>query len=190
MTLTWKALQAKKSRERVTKHRRCKKLKKGYDDAVRNDIQRKLKMQQKQKSNNILNDDSPQYIEDLHHDEPFKFKEELKMWAVKHNITKRAINDLLQILVLSGFNLPKDSRTLLETPTHVDIKQLSIGNLWYQGVVTCLSSVFQYLNRDISIRLDFNFDGVPLFDSSKKTFWPILSSIRGKFIKLNCLYLQ
>lgn len=33
------------------------------------------------------------------------------------------------------------------------------------------------LNRNISISLNFNVDGLPIFKSSKQTFWPILATI-------------
>lgn len=110
------------------------------------------------------------------------FQHSLKEWAVKHRITKMALNDLLSILITAGFcYLPKDSRTLMKTPTHVEICNLSSGQMWYRGISFSLFQIFQNLRNDISIYLDFNFDGVPLFDSSSKCFWPIIVSIRGDF---------
>lgn len=91
-----------------------------------------------------------------------------------------ALNDLLSLLITAGFcYLPKDSRTLMKTPTHVDIRNLSQGQMWYRGISLCLFQIFQKLDSDISIYLDFNFDGVPLFESSSKCFWPIIGSVRG-----------
>lgn len=52
--------------------------------------------------------------------------------------------------------------------------------MWYRGISKNLEQIFQKINNDISIYLDFNFDGVSLFNSSSKCFWPIIVSIRGK----------
>lgn len=103
-------------------------------------------------------------------------------WIFRHHITKSATSDLLKILNFAGLNfLPKDSRTLLKTPTHVPISKLSNGQLWYNGIEKCLRDTFDRLDRDISVTLDFNFDGLPIYESSNKQFWPILSSMRGIF---------
>ena len=37
----------------------------------------------------------------------------LASWSINHNCTRSYVNDLLAVLRNSGFNLPKDSRTLL-----------------------------------------------------------------------------
>lgn len=58
--------------------------------------------------------------------------ERLRRWALKYNISKRAISELLTILISLGMNwLPKDSRTLLSTPRHVEMSNLTNGKLWY-----------------------------------------------------------
>lgn len=55
---------------------------------------------------------------------------DLSDWALQHNITTRAQNDLLRILRLHNMNVPKDSRTLLKTPRSgsIEIKQCSGGD--------------------------------------------------------------
>lgn len=113
----------------------------------------------------------------------FDIRGKLRFWAAKHRISHLAINDLLSILNCTGFNfLPKDSRTLMQTPTAVEIASLENGKLWYRGIRTCLNDVLSKRNRDTVITLDFNFDGMPLFNSSKLQFWPILSAIQGSII--------
>lgn len=58
--------------------------------------------------------------------------ERLRCWAIKYNISKRAVSELLTILIALGMNwLPKDSRTLLSTPRHIEMSCLSNGKLWY-----------------------------------------------------------
>lgn len=59
-------------------------------------------------------------------------KERLRRWALKYNISKRAVSDLLTILISLGLNwLPKDSRTLLSTPRYIEMSNLTNGKLWY-----------------------------------------------------------
>lgn len=59
-------------------------------------------------------------------------KERLRLWALKYNISKRAVSELLKILITLGMTwLPKDSRTLLSTPRHIHMTDLTNGKLWY-----------------------------------------------------------
>lgn len=102
-------------------------------------------------------------------------------WIIDYGIAARAVNGLLSILnSFGGQSLPKDSRTLLKTDTKIEIVSKAGGDFWYNGFRKCLLRVFGHLDEDKSIRLKFNMDGLPLFKSSKHTFWPILCSIHGK----------
>lgn len=169
---------AAKIRERVQKHRRLKKLKEKY----KNDVY--FELQKRNLSDAGENCDAPikkTSIFEKKDEENFDFQKNLKKWAVKHRITKMAINDLLSILIAAGFYyLPKDSRTFMYTPTYVKINKLSKGQMWYRGISDNLNQIFRKITDNISIYLDFNFDGVPLYNSSTKCFWPIIASIRGK----------
>lgn len=82
--------------------------------------------------------------------------------------------------------MPKDSRTFLKTPRKVPIDVLSKGSLWYYGVKIQLEQILRKKISSINIldtiHLDFNFDGVELFDGSNKCFWPMIASIRGIFL--------
>lgn len=133
--------------------------------------------------NNSSCGSTDQTVTNENEDVTLDFKEKIMCWSVKHCITRRALNDLLSILVVYGFSfLPKDSRTLMKTPVNVDIRKLSKGKLWYYGIKSHLQLIFQNIRSDIKLTLDFNFDGVELFNSSKKCFWPIIASIRGENI--------
>lgn len=166
---------APQTRERVRKHRKFNKIKEIHEENVRD-------MNLKEQSN-VDNSEQTNIHENK---SDFDIEEELKYWAVKHKITKRAINDLLAILVLAGFTcFPKDSRTLMKTPTNVDIRPLSSGKLWYNGIGNTLTRVLGNCNHDMTIHLNFNFDGLPLFDSSVLQFWPILCSIHGDYYTLS-----
>lgn len=181
----------KLNRNRVKKHRVKTKLLNEYENAVRLEMNKRISEQ------NALNSGStsvnPEIIKvDQHENEKnFNLENALQIWALKHRITHMAVKDLLSILNSAGISsefgkpLPKDSRTVLKTPAHVDIQTLTVGNLWYRGVQKCLENIFKNINRDVTITLNFNFDGVPLYNSSKICFWPILPSIRGSLLTVN-----
>lgn len=186
MAVTHKSTaKAAKSLERVRKHRRLKKLKEKYQNSVYLELQRRNQEEYDNEQNGANENIA---ICEGSSDENFHFENSLKGWAVKHRITKMALNDLLSILITAGFGfLPKDSRTFMKTPSHVDIHELSKGQMWYRGISDNLQQIFLKINGDICIHLDFNFDGVPLFNSSSKCFWPIIVSIRGR-LKLQCYH--
>lgn len=108
-------------------------------------------------------------------------EEKLRRWSCENRISKRAVDGLLSVLNSAGMKfLPKNHRTLLKTPTNIEINEVAGGKLWYNGLTKCLINVFSTLNQDITIKLNFNIDGLPIFNSSKMSFYPILASIHGK----------
>lgn len=175
------SLKASKARNRVRKHREKKKLQKFYENQIRVEIERRERLE-------LVNDNSDSDIifneQAIYSTGEFNTRENLQKWKVKHHVKGLAINDLLPILISAGIRkLPRDSRTLMKTPKNVEYLQLSSGQLWYGGLRKGLEVVFQNLkfssNDPTEICLDFNFDGVPLFNSSTLCFWPILAAIRG-----------
>lgn len=108
---------------------------------------------------------------------------DLRTWAIEKNINKRAVTALLKILRSAGINfLPKDSRTLLETPRQVNIVNLAGGRYWHNGLDKCLTGIFSKLSMNLCIELNINIDGLPLFKSSPLVLWPILANIHGECI--------
>lgn len=161
---------------RVQKYRRIQRQKAMYEEQV---VQR-IRTYDEMRGNKVSSEEIA--VNSNLSAEEFDLRDNLKAWAGKHHITHMAIKDLLQILRAAGFNsMCKDSRTLMHTPVCVNIRPLSDGKLWYRGLYNCLEDVFFEINHEISITLDFNFDGLPLFSSSKLQFWPILSSIQGAY---------
>lgn len=161
------------TRNRVRKYRRRVRNRKIYEEKIQKHI--------KENCEEVLNDDNIPENEPLKNTE-IGIEDKLRDWAIKHRITKWAINDLLGILIFFGFTyLPKDSRTLMKTPTDIVINTLTNGKMWYHGIQKTLSKIFEKCSKELVIRLDFNFDGMPLFDSSTTQFWPIIYSIRGMF---------
>lgn len=165
------SLNSKQTRKRVLKSRKLKKIKETYEREVQSHL------------NAISNEDIQQtdeFFESEDEDSTSDLADALKSWAVTHRIKHVAINSLLKILRTSGMSLlPKDCRTLLKTPQSVDIKPLGNGSIWYYTIRKCLEHTFSSADRDLEITLNFNFDGMPLFNSSQQEFWPMLASIRG-----------
>lgn len=103
--------------------------------------------------------------------------DKLRSWALKCYIKRSAITMLLKVLKSSGLkNLPTDSRTLLKTPRKVDIEQKAGGFFWYYGVENSLLYLFSKLSQNIELKININLDGLPSFNKSPVTFWPILET--------------
>lgn len=111
-------------------------------------------------------------------------RKKLELWALKHNISRNALCDLLTILIPFGLTwLPSDARTLLETPQDIKIVDSANGKFWHCGLEKNVRRIFATLNKNVHLILNFNVDGLPLFNSSKHEFWPILANINSEKIK-------
>lgn len=142
-------------------------------------------------ADNISN--SPEYSDpDSDSDENFSdeksnVREDIREWAINSKISHKALNVLLNILRKFGVgNLPKDARTLLDTPREVKIVSMGPnrkGEFWYNGISKCLneivSSIPELMDNSTNIRLNFNMDGLPIYKSSRFEFWPILATIEN-----------
>lgn len=145
--------------------------------------QRKKKKVARQRFLN--NQDENQFESNSNKIESSTLKTDLRDWANSYRISKGAVDSLLSILHSNGIiSVSKNHRTLQQTPTYVEISNIAGGKCWYNGLEKCLRMIFSSLDRDISISLNFNVDGLPLFNSSKTSFWPILASIFGKIMVL------
>lgn len=106
---------------------------------------------------------------------------DIRKWVADFNISHAALRKLLCIMndnCAELFTLPSDPRTLMKTPNETQIEKIgSNGAYWHQGVETCLRRCFQLLEKDLSISLNINVDGLPLYNSSNSCFWPILFNI-------------
>ena len=62
-------------------------------------------------------------------------KDELARWGVRSGVTRDHLTNLLKILRQhNNPDLPADSRTLLQTPLDVDIRELAGGGFVYLGI--------------------------------------------------------
>ena len=109
---------------------------------------------------------------------PVSINEELASWCTRNKSTHRASNELLDILRRHGLDqLPKDVRTLLQTPRTVQTVNRCGGKYAYFGLEAAVVRVLSHapvLSPDHSIDLIVNVDGLPLFKSSNVQLWPIL----------------
>ncbi len=98
--------------------------------------------------------------------------------AIKYGLTRNCINDLLAFgRKFIGEDLPKDSRTLKGTPRSIPVQKKAGGDYLYRGLKKgILDKLKTYKFDGEYITLKLNVDGLPLFKSSSKEFWPILAS--------------
>lgn len=135
-------------------------------------------------------DDSQNEPEDIRDD---YVQGELAKWASQNNITRAALNQLLEILKKQGLDLPKDGRTLLQTPRHIMTVDKCGGRYSYFGIASCLSNILNdnkdFIESNDIIKCNINIDGIPLFKSSSEQFWPIMlkfSNFRPALVALYC----
>nr|CAI5854864.1 unnamed protein product [Callosobruchus analis] len=108
----------------------------------------------------------------------FDFNQDIKAWALKHNIKHVAIKDLLEILNKNtDVRFPNDPRTFLATPCETNIWDIAGGQYWHNGLTMCLQEIFRDTKKSQDISININIDGLPIFKSSRYEFWPILFNI-------------
>nr|CAI5820522.1 unnamed protein product [Callosobruchus analis] len=99
-------------------------------------------------------------------------------WIIKNrsSLSHSSINDLLSILISYGFNFPKDTRTLLDTPKTCKLSSIAGGEYKHFSISQSLKKLLKN-NVNFSattIKVEINIDGLPLTKSSTSQFWPIL----------------
>lgn len=111
----------------------------------------------------------------------------LMNWAVEYGITLVALTALLSILRYHHPFLPKDANTLLHTNRKYIIKQIAGGAYFYFGILNSLSRFLNNAWLKIpdrhTIKLQLNFDGLPLYKSSGVQLWPVLGLVQGSSFK-------
>jgi len=98
-------------------------------------------------------------------------------WAIRHSITQSALNDLLTSLSKCHLfcNLPKDARTLLNTPTTISSKSIKGGKYCHFGIKNEIEYLFK-LNKHLpsTLLLHVSIDGLPISKNPSSQMWPIL----------------
>lgn len=104
-----------------------------------------------------------------------EIKDFLATWAMRHNTSHVALNELLQFFKNDYNTLPCDARTLLKTPKCKEIQKVPPGEYIHIGLQNSIEFFLKKIeNFPSEIKLNFNIDGVPLSKSSSSCFWPIL----------------
>ena len=122
--------------------------------------------------------------------ETVSFPSSLAHWATKNQITRTAVDQLLDILRIQGHSLPKDCRTLLGTPRVIVSQDKCGGQYIYFGIeVGVLKLLAKRKNNPLkTCKLMSNIDGIPIFKSSNKQFWPILCNFDNSDVFLVALF--
>lgn len=157
-----------------------------------------------QNEDEILANDEPlepidvDFITDMTNDDPFNednidvdvadgqtlyLLNALRKWVAEFNIGVLALRALLKI-IKSAYKddiLPLDPRTVMKTPRNIPTTKLNDGaEYWHQGLDKCLRNKYKDLAEDTNISINVNIDGLPLFNSATKCFWPILANVHDR----------
>lgn len=105
----------------------------------------------------------------------------LRDWALHYNIRTYCLRNLLKILVDNGVPfLSTNPAKFLHTPNTIEIEYIANGQFWYSGIENNLRKLLQTADKSIKLELNFHVDGLQLFKSSTKQFWPIQCQVHGK----------
>lgn len=96
-----------------------------------------------------------------------------------------ALKSLLSIIreIPGCYSIPQDPRTLVRTPSNVNITTVAGGSYYYFGIEETINLFC--ITHKISIQtneeflLAVNIDGLPLSKSSNSSFWPILCCVKS-----------
>lgn len=113
------------------------------------------------------------------------FRDKLRHFVVqfRNNMTVEMIENLLEILRSENHSdLPKSAAGLLQTKSNKNISIMissknTNGSYVYFGLEEGLKGIITDEYYENSIRVLFNIDGLPLYNSSSQQFWPILGLI-------------
>uniref|UniRef100_A0A182VVM0 Transposase domain-containing protein n=1 Tax=Anopheles minimus TaxID=112268 RepID=A0A182VVM0_9DIPT len=93
-------------------------------------------------------------------------------------IKQNAVKGLISVLDKRLPNVfPKDPRTFLKNDRVVQIVTMGEGQYWHNGFRECLKQAYPAIHQFNSISIKINIDGLPVYNSSRDEFWPILFNI-------------
>ena len=129
--------------------------------------------------------DSDTYDSDWHIDQSNeKIVQDLKQWSFEFNVNRLYLDKLLKLLHTRIPELPLCAKTLqkLTGPSLYKIIPFDDNSEFiYFGISDQLKKLINpSLHLDNSLKLQFNVDGLPLYQSSSKEFWSILGKILFK----------
>lgn len=99
--------------------------------------------------------------------------DELRTWNVEFNVSHNCLNKLLIILRINGLDVPKDGRTLINTPEKHNILPMEPGAYVFD-IKQIISSLLYKHEFDLiginDLKQGVNVDGLPLSKRSKSQF--------------------
>lgn len=109
-----------------------------------------------------------------------RFREKLSEWAINYRPTHNQLRHLLSICNETlPIELPVDPRTIFGTARTIQTTTFPDGSqYWHNSLISSLQTILHSipcLPRQLS--LNINIDGLPLYESSREQFWPILCNI-------------
>lgn len=105
---------------------------------------------------------------------------QLAEWATTNSIRQQALRSLISIIQpFVKETLPKDPRTIMNTPKSIELIEMGKGHYWHFGLEKCLRAIFENLSVSMELMLCFNIDGLPIGKSSQVAFWPILFKVQN-----------
>jgi hypothetical protein len=115
--------------------------------------------------------------------------EKLRLWVNENRVSQTATNRLLMLLVQYHPELPRHQRTLLRTATDIDDDKVAGGDFSYLSLRRVLPAVLKKArvtaqrlhDSNIEVKIQFNVDGVPVFNSVNYSMWPILGAVVSPF---------
>ncbi len=125
----------------------------------------------------LSEDDSANDVNDMTIDDvdiPESLKTKVAKLAITHRLTHAAVNGILGLLRDLGHDINKDARTILGTTREVSDEHFEHFGLLKGLVIKIRKGVPQNVHE---LQLQINIDGVPLYNSSRIQFWPILGRL-------------
>lgn len=110
-----------------------------------------------------------------------KLRANIVKWALENSITHNALKGITNIINnhCGSPVLSKDPRTLLRTPRDIqDIQKIGENQYyWHNGLQYCLENLLCNVSKPLTISLNINLDGLPIYKSAREELWPILFNI-------------
>ena len=112
-------------------------------------------------------------------------KEDIRKWAVVFHITHKALSGLLRILKRNSYpDIPVTAKSFLKTDSaKYNIRKIVEDNgdiseyVYFSVSETLKKCVNVLLHKNHEIHVQFNIDGLPLYNSSTINWWPILCKV-------------
>ena len=112
----------------------------------------------------------------------FTLCEKLRVWKASNmGVTQSALTQLLQIVRGEGHDVPVVARTLMDTPRHVPVTDCENGQYHIRSVRYVLDVLWERMLGLVpgatSLPLQLSSDGVSIFSSSTKEFYPVMLKV-------------